>query len=197
MDKNIEKVKSIINAQMNDINALNGINSLILSVCLVDTLAGFYSGYKGELRGNRDRFKKFTEKYLPQHDSYLYEIRCSLAHSFSNTVSNFMFVDSKEYSNVFSETKQILDWKVFDIAKFKVELKNAIDNYFTDLIGSSNAELLANFNIRFTHCVILDDGVIPTVRNMKGDIVKNYNDLDNLGDLPIKLAIFSPTKVKK
>jgi len=197
MQEKIEKIRAVVESQYNEINSLKGINSLILSVCLVDTLAGFYSGYKGELSGNKTRFKKFTEKYLPQHDSYLYEVRCSLAHSFSNTISNFMFVDSSEYSKVFSETKQILDWKIFDIAKFKIEFKSAIDNYFNELNVPENTDLRNNFLIRYSHCGILEDGVIPTVRNLKGEIVKNYNELDNLGDLPIKIAYYDPTKIKK
>ena len=197
MQEKIYKINKVVNDQFNEIKSLNGINSLILSVCLIDTLAGFYSGYKGEVSGNKARFKKFTEKYLPQHDSYLYEVRCSLAHSFSNTISNFMFVDSSEYSKVFSETKQILDWKIFDIAKFKIELKSAIDSYFNDLNKSDNKELRDNFITRYSHCGILEDAAIPTVRNLNGDIVKNYNDLDNLGDLPIKIAVLDPTKVKK
>ena len=97
----IEKVKSVIQNQLYDIKKITGINSLILSVCLVDTLAGFYCGYNGQKNGNKTRYLKFVEKYLQSHKEYLYEIRCNLTHSFSNTISNFMFIDDKEFTSVF------------------------------------------------------------------------------------------------
>ena len=44
--KEIIEIKAAIDIQQKDIESISGINSLIISVCLVDTLAGFYSGYE-------------------------------------------------------------------------------------------------------------------------------------------------------
>ena len=49
----IETVKSVVQNQLDDIKRLSGINSLILSVCLVDTLAGFFCGYTGQKKGTK------------------------------------------------------------------------------------------------------------------------------------------------
>ena len=62
INQNIQKVKLVVEKQLHDINIISGINSLILSVCLIDTLAGFYNGYCGQSTGNKDRYKKFTDK---------------------------------------------------------------------------------------------------------------------------------------
>jgi hypothetical protein len=190
-------VKSVVQNQLDDIKNLTGINSLILSVCLVDTLAGFYCGYNGQKNGNKVRYLKFVEKYLNPHKDYLYEIRCNLTHSFSNTVSNFLFVDNKEFTSVFKETTQILDNPVFNIDKFKEDLTNAINFYFKELANAPSAEILNNFNLRFDSLKILTDSSIPTIRNLKGEIVKNFENLDSLPGLDLKIAIASPTKVKK
>lgn len=193
----IQKVKTIIQAQLEDINKLTGINSLILAVCLVDTLAGFYCGFKGQKNGNKDRYLKFVDKYLKTHQSYLYDVRCNLTHSFSNTVSNFLFIDSKEFSNVFPNTTEILDWKVFNIDIFKKDLQAAIDNYFNELHIIPNDELFANFTLRFEHLNILEDGVIPTIKNLKGEMISTYHELDTLPGIDLKIAMFDQTKIKK
>ena len=193
----IETVKSVVQNQLDDIKNITGINSLILSVCLVDILAGFYCGYNGQKNGNKTRYLKFVEKYLHPHKEYLYEIRCNLTHSFSNTISNFMFVDDKEFTSVFKETTQILDCPVFNIDKFKEDLTNAINFYFEELANTSGTEILNNFNLRSDSLSILTDTFLPTLRNLKGEIVKDYEKLDSLPDLDLKIALASPTKIKK
>lgn len=193
----IETVKSVVQNQLDDIKKITGINSLILSVCLVDTLAGFYCGYNGQKNGNKTRYLKFVEKYLHPHIEYLYEIRCNLTHSFSNTISNFMFVDNKEFTSIFKKTTQILDFPVFNIDKFKEDLTNAINLYFEELANTSSTEILNNFTLRFDSLKILTDASLPTLRNLKGEIVKDYEKLDSLPGLDLKIAIASPIKIKK
>jgi hypothetical protein len=69
VNQKIQKVREVVEKQLLDINRISGISSLILSVCLVDTLAGFSSGYRGQPTGNKDRYKKFTEKYLAEYSN--------------------------------------------------------------------------------------------------------------------------------
>jgi len=192
----IATLKSVVQKQLDDIKQLTGINGLILSVCLVDTLAGFYCGYIGQKNGNKTRYLKFVEKYLHQHKDYLYDIRCNLTHSFSNTVSKFMFIDNKEFSNVFKEATHILDWQIFNIDKFKEDLAIAITAYFEELTNSSSRDILDNFNLRFDRLNILKDTLIPTVRNLNDEMVADYQELESLPGLDLKIAIASPTKVK-
>lgn len=193
----IEKIKTTIEAQLNEIGSISGINSLILSVCLVDTMAGFYCGYEGQRNGNKARYLKFVEHYLIEYKDHLYDVRCNLTHSFSNTLANFMFVDNPEYSKIFPNTEQILDWKIFNIEKFKTDLKSAIDRYFSDLAKTEDQTLIDNFNKRFDYAGILEDAVIPTVRTLDGKMVKNYDDLDELPGTGLKFAVYDPTKTKK
>lgn len=192
---NIQKVKSVISRQMQDIYSISGINSLLLSVCLVDTLAGFYCGYNGQKKGNRDRYKKFSDQYLPDYCSIIYQIRCDLAHSFSNTLSKYYFVDNIEFTNAFGTTVNILDKQTFNIDHFRDSLQKAIENYFSNL--DNDSDLQANFLIRFNYSNILDDGQIGTVRNLAGKLVNKYDDLDSLPGLDLKIAIIDPTKTKQ
>jgi hypothetical protein len=193
----IKKIKSAIENQLKEINSIVGINSLILSVCLVDTMAGFYCGYEGQKGGNKDRYLRFVESYLNEYKDHLYDIRCNLTHSFSNTLANFMFVDNPEYSQVFPHTRKVLDWRIFNIDKFKKDLKEAIDQYFQDLESSNDQGLKENFNKRFDYVGILEDGVLPTVRTLDGKMVKNYDDMDELPGTGIKMALYNPTKLKE
>ena len=195
ISNNIQKVKSVISRQLQDIYSVSGINSLILSVCLVDTLAGFYCGYKGQKKGNRDRYEKFAYKYLPDYCNIIYQVRCDLTHSFSNTLAKYYFVDNIEFTETFGSAVNILDKQTFSIDNFRDSLKKAIENYFSDLNNDPN--LHTNFSIRFNYSNILDDGQIGTVRNLTGKMVKKYDDLDSLPGLDLKIAIADPTKIKQ
>lgn len=195
---NVNKVQTSLCRQLADIKKLEGINSLILSVCLVDTLAGFYSGYDGKQPGgNRKRFEKFVDKYLASHKPYLYDIRCNLTHSFSNTVANFMFVDNTEFTKAFGSSLNIYDSPVFSIDTFKLDLENAFNSYFQDLYNNRVADIQINFQTRFNSFGILQDAVIPTVRNLKGDIINHIEQADTLPGLDLKIMIADPTQIKK
>lgn len=193
----IEAVKSVVQNQLDDIKKISGINSLILSVCLVDTLAGFYCGYTGQKNGNKTRYLKFVERYLHPYKDCLYDIRCNLTHSFSNTISNYIFVDNKEFTSYFKDTTQILNYPIFNIEKFKEHLTNAINLYFVELTNSLKTEIHENFNLRFESLSILDDTFLPTLRNLKGEIVKDFDKLDPVPGLDLKIAVASPAKAKK
>jgi hypothetical protein len=195
--KEIIEIKSAIDIQQKDIEHISGINSLILSVCLVDTLAGFYSGYNGQRGGNKERYLKFVDQYLPKYKDHLYDIRCNLTHSFSNTIANFMFVDNPEFSEVFPNAEKLLDWTIFNIEIFKKDLKTATEKYFFELNSSVDSTLIDNFLKRYNYRGILKDGVIPTMRNQDGKIIKTPEDMDELPGTGIKFASYDPTKTKK
>lgn len=193
----ISNLKIVAQKQLQDIKAISGINSLILSVCLIDTLAGFYCGYNGQKSGNKERFLKFIEAYLTKHKSYLYDLRCNIVHSFSNTVSNFMFVDNKEFTSVYNDIKQLLDWKIFNIDTFKNDLEKAVEAYFNELNNSTNITLLNNFNLRYDSLKVLQDGVFPAMRNSKGEYAFDIEDFDNIPGTDLKSAYYDPIKIKK
>lgn len=193
----IDKVEIVIKNQLADIKAISGINSLILSVCLVDTIAGFYCGYEGQKSGNKTRYLKFVETYLEDYKDHLYDIRCNLTHSFSNTLAKFMFVDDTEYSQVFPNLNKFLDWQVFDIGAFKSRLEESIDMYFQELRTSDDSELLESFNKRLAFAGILQDGVIPTLRTIDGKMVRHISDIKEDPETGLKIALEAPTKTKK
>ena len=195
ISENIQKIKSVVSIQLQDIYSISGINSLLLSVCLVDTLAGFYCGYNGQKTGNKDRYKKFADKYLPEYCNIIYQIRCDLAHSFSNTLSQYYFVDNIEFTTVFGNSINILDKQTFNIDHFRDSLKKAIENYFSDI--SSDSDVQSNFSIRFNYSNILHDGQIGTVRNLTGKMVTKYDELDSLPGLDLKVAVIDPMKTKQ
>lgn len=195
---NVNKTKAALELQLADIKKLTGINSLLLSVCFVDTLAGFYCGYDGKTQGgNKKRYEKFVDKYLASHKSYIYDVRCNLTHSFSNTVANFMFVDNPEFSKVFGTTVSILNSPIFNIDKFKVDLESAFNTYFNDLLNNSESNIQVNFHTRFNGFGILQDGVIGTVRNLKGEIINHIDQADTMPGLNLKIVSFDPTKIKQ
>ena len=195
ISNDIQKVKSVISEQLRDIYSISGINSLLISVYLVDTLAGFYCGYNGQPSGNKVRYKKFADKYRPEYCNIIYQIRCDLAHSFSNTLSKYYFVDNLEFTNAFGNSINILYKQTFNIDHFRDSLQKAIENYFTDII--SDDDLQSNFSIRFNYSNILHDGQIGTVRNFAGKMIAKYEDLDPLPELDLKIAVIDPTKIKQ
>ncbi len=191
----VEKIKHVISVQHGDINKVNGVNSLILSVCLVDTLASFYCGFSGEKYGNKERYSEFVNKYLPDYKNNLYDIRCNLTHSFSNTLSNYMFIDDEEFARVVGYDVKIFGQPVFNIAVLKSDIANAIEKYFSELILDD--DMTKKFLLRYNYLPILEDSVIPTLRNLKGEMVVKYNELDNAGDLNVKMASYDPTAIKQ
>jgi len=194
---NVSKVQTSLQRQLDDIKKLDGINSLILAVCLVDTLAGFYTGHDGKPGGNKKRFEKFVDKYLTTHKAYLYDLRCNLTHSFSNTVANFMFVDNKEFTDVFGSSLSIYGDPLFSINTFKSDLEIACNNYFNELVNNSEVNIQTNFQIRFNVFGILQESNILTVRNLKGELIKHVDQADTLPGLDLKIMRVDPTKFKQ
>lgn len=193
----INKVKTVAQSQVSDIQKIAGINSLILSTCLIDTLAGFYCGYNRQKTGNKDRFLKFVDKYLVGHKAYLYDLRCNIVHSFSNTVANFMFIDDKNFTTVYGDIQQLLDWRIFNIDTFKNDLSSAVENYFNDLLDTNNNQLMTDFNTRFDSLNILGDAVFPAMKNSKGQYVFDINEFDTLPGTDLKFGHYDPIKGKK
>jgi hypothetical protein len=195
ISNSIQKVTSVAFRQLRDIHSISGINSLILSVCLVDTLAGFYTGCNGQRKGkgNKERYKEFADKYLPDYCDIIYEIRCDLAHSFSNTLAKYYFVDNREFTKTFGCTVNILEKQTFNIDHFRDSLSKALEMYFFHL--NTDVNLQTNFSIRFNYANILDDGQIGTVLNLNGKMVSKYEELDSLPGLDLKIAIVDPTRI--
>ena len=44
---------------------------------------------------------------------------------------------------------------------------------------------------------ILTETQLPTLRNLKGELIKDYEKLDSLPGLDLKIAEVSPIKIKK
>jgi hypothetical protein len=197
MQERIEIVKTSVLKQLTDISQLSGINSLILSVCLTDTLAGFYCGFKGDQGGNKKRYNAFLSKYLPAYREKLYDIRCNLTHSFSNTLSGLLFIDNAEFTKVFGADITILGSGVFSIDTFKSYLAGAVERYFQDLSNEENTDLRTNFNVRYEHLGILHDSKIAVMRNLKGEIVSHYDKLDSMPGLDLKIAVADGLPLKK
>jgi hypothetical protein len=193
--KAIGEVVKSLSPQLEDIKNTTTMSSLILSVCLIDTLAGFYCGFEGEGTKHKSRFNKFTEKYLPKYSSFLYDLRNGLVHSFSNQ-SNFMFTESNEFSNAFPNLRKILDKEIFDVNEFKKSIKDAFEEYIHDISDLDNNNLRANFMKRFKKLGIIKEGGIPVLRNSKGEIVSHINDADKLPGTDIPFGIADRVKTK-
>ena len=195
-----EKVKQILTKQLAEINAVSGINSLILSVCFIDALAGFYNGFDAKAekeRKNKEFYNAFTARYLPEYADDIYMIRCKLTHNFSNLMGKLMFVDDSGFTNTFHQLKYFLDLKVFDIHQFRSKLNGAFENYFSDLEQPNNEELRVNFLKRFGYLGILEDSVFPALSNSKGEIIYDIDDCEKIPRVNLPFAFYSPVPVKK
>jgi len=191
----IREVVKSLSPQLKDIKNASTISSLILSVCLIDALAGFYCGFEGEGKRHKSRFNKFTEKYLPKHSSFLYDLRNGLVHSFSNQ-NNFMFAESNEFSDAFPNLCRIFDKEIFKVDEFKKEIENAFEEYIQDIADRDNNDLRANFMKRYKKLGIIKEDVIPILRNLKGEIVSHINDADKLPGTNIPIGITDRIKTK-
>jgi len=197
-DDNVKiKVKTSLRSQLDEIENLHLTSSLILSVCLIDTLAGFHAGYRGEIKGNKMRFNNFITEYLPEYKDDLYELRCNLVHSFSNVTAKYLFHDDDELSAKWGDIQGFMGYKMFDIQKFKLRLRKSFEQYFMDLEKPENISLREGFMIRYHHLGIIEDGVFPATRNLKGEIVRSMDEADTLPGTNIKFVIAAPIQVKK
>lgn len=191
----IREVVKSLSPQLEDIKNASTISSLILSVCLIDTLAGFYCGFEGAGKKHKSRFNKFTEKYLPNHSAFLYDLRNGLVHSFSNQ-SNFIFTESDEFSTAFPHLRKILDKEIFKVNEFKKSIEDAFEEYIQDISDLDNQYLRANFMKRFKKLGIIKEGGIPVLRNSKGEIVSHINDGDKLPGTNIPFGMADRIKTK-
>lgn len=196
MNNEINKVKSILKNHFADIKQTNGIISLILSVCLIDTLAGFYNGYTNEHNKNKNYFNNFVNHYLPDYADDLYKIRCDIVHSFSNSL-NYFFIDDTQFSEAFPSLKSILGSPVLKIDKLKDELFIAIDCYFSDL--EINDDLLVKFNLRSNELGIITPSAIGVMKDLNGNIVSHITDLPDIlhGPSGTKIATLAHVKINK
>lgn len=196
----IREVEKALSSQIEDIKNTSTISCLILSVCLIDVLAGFMAGLQmegSERRESGKRFKNFVEKYLNEYHSFLYEIRNGIVHSFSNPDNNFMFVMNSEFINAFPDLKRLLNKQIFDVVEFKDALAKAHDGFFQDVGDLENIELRENFMKRFSKFGIIKDGVIGIGRNLQGEIISNIEQADRLPGMNVPIMIADTIKVKK
>lgn len=193
MNKN--DIKTILEKQLGDIEKTSNVSSLILSVCLIDTLSGFFNGYIGQHGKNKKFFIRFVKRYLPNYNAEdLYTLRCDVVHSFGNSLQ-FILVDNKDFSNAFPNIQSILGTPIFKVDYLKNELKIALEKYFIDL--ESDNTLLDNFNKRLNYLGILSPSTLPTVSDLNGKIISKYEDGTDLGDTGLKIMMINPTNVNK
>ncbi len=189
-------VKKSLSNQIEDIKKTSTMSSLILSVCLVDTLSGFYCGYEGKGKGHEKRFNKFTKEFLPEYSNFLHDLRNNLVHSFSNRDLNFMFILNQDFFDAFPNIERILSMKVFNVHKFKEAIYSCFEKYFGLLEESENLDLRANFMKRYTALGIIKDRILPVMRNMEGNIVSNINNADKMPTTNIPFGTIEALKTK-
>jgi hypothetical protein len=194
----IREVDKALSIQVEDIKNTSTMSSLILSVCLIDTLAGFYGGYQGNGSGTeRKRFEKFTKKYLPNYASNLYKVRSDLVHSFTNT-SNFMFTTKDEFTKAFPSINKVFDTPLFDTVDFKEAIVKAYQLFLEDVGDLANMDLRANFMSRYKSVGIIKDGVIGAVRDIKSGKIVSKIDTNKPFDPENPLIFYAdPIKIKK
>jgi len=191
----ITKVEASLAKQMTDIESTSNISAIILSVCIIDCLSGFHSGYEGKGSRHKSRFNKFTKEYLPIYEDFLYDLRSDLLHSFSNSL-NLLFADDHEFLKSFPGIHTILGKKIFDIIQFKSELKEAYSQYFCDVGDLENEKLRSNFMKRYKSLGLIDDYNFPVLRNFKGDIKTNIEDMDRMSKNGFPIGFGDTIKLK-
>jgi hypothetical protein len=189
----IREVDKALSPQIEDIKNASTVSCLILSVCLIDTLSGFMTNEKKVGK----RFKAFTERYLPEHKDYLYEIRNAIVHSFTNPDNNFMFVMSDEFFQAYPHLEQLIDKKIFNVLKFKEALINAYNLFLQDVGDLVNQELRENFMNRYKKSGIIKDGMIGVMRNLQGKIVSQIDDFPRLPGLDVPFGIADTVRIKR
>lgn len=96
---------------------------------------------------------------------------------------------------MFGNSINILDRQTFNIDHFRKALCHAFQNYFADV--GNNSITANNFNIRFDYSNILEDGALPTLRNFDRELVRNFEELDNLAGFDFKIAMAAQIEIKK
>jgi len=190
------KVKESLTKCIEDAEKTSSTSSLILCVCLIDALSGFFNGYIGQRGENKEFFKKFSKKYLPNFDSdKLYTLRCDVVHSYSNSLG-FMIFDNEEFSKKFPDVESIFGSEVIRVDELRKDLKISLDKYFSDV--RSDNELLDKFNKRFEFLGILIHSDIPTVTDLDGNMLNcSYEDIPESGTPGLKVVRINPTKFVK
>jgi len=191
----ITKVESSLSKQMLDVEKTSNISAMILSVCIVDCLSGFHGGYEGKGSRHKSRFNKFTKEYMPKYADFLYKLRSDLLHNFSNSL-NLLFADNHEFLNSLPGIHTILGKKIFDIIQFKSNLKEAYAQYFCDVGDLENEKLRSNFMKRYKSLGLIDDYSFPVLRNFKGEIKSDINEMDRMPESGFPIAIGDSIKLK-
>jgi|GEM_PF-1340687 len=191
----IERVNKALSPQMNDVFNTSTMSSLILSVCLIDTLSSFHSGFEGKGSKHKARFNKFTKQYLPEYTDLLYNLRNDVIHSFSN-LSNLLFTESEEFKSTFPQLKSILGKEVFDVKKFKNRMVEVYNEFLSDVGDLENNDLRSNFMKRYKSLGIISDFNIPVMKNFKGEIKTHIDEMDRLPGTDIPIGFAHPIKTK-
>jgi hypothetical protein len=191
----IKAVNKSLSLQMNDMYHSSTMSSLILSVCIIDALAGFYSGYEGKGTSHKSRFNKFILKYLPAYVDLLHSVRNGLIHSFAN-LSNLLFTDNDEFKKVFPKVGSIFSKEIFDVQKFKDDMVRVYNEYLMEVSEVENKDLRSNFLKRYKSLGIIQDFNVPVFKNMKGEITAHIDDMDRLPGTNIPFGSMHPLKFK-
>ena len=131
------------------------IGALILGVCALDVLGGFYAGVKIT---KPKTFKDFIEEYLPNQEIYIdsgvYEnMRCNLVHGYST--EGFKYTDEFPAKHLQKDEEDGNFW--IHVDTFLWEVETAARDYLDDL--SKKDELWPLFKKRWKHAPLL--GPIP------------------------------------
>ncbi len=127
------------------------IGALILGVCALDVLGGFYAGVE---KTEGKTFKDFIEKYLPNQKTYIssgvYEnMRCNLVHGYST--EGYKYTDEFPAKHLQKDEKDGNLW--IHIDTFIWEVETATRKYLDDL--SAKDELWNHFKDRWKHAPLL------------------------------------------
>ncbi len=193
----IKEVDKTLSVQVEDIKNTSTMSSLILSVCLIDTLSGFYGGYQGKGNSERSRFENFTKQYLPKYAAKLYKVRSYLLHSFTNT-SNFMFVATSEFSEAFPNISGFEGMPFFNLVEFKEAVIKSYENFLQDVGEVENRDLRSRFMSRYKSVGIIKDDSILVMREKKDGKIVSKIDPNRPFDPANPITFYADTiKTKK
>jgi len=192
----IREVDKVLSQQINDIKIISTTSALILTVCLVDTLSGFFAGKSDTKNDGGIAFDNFAQKYLPKYSLTLRKFRNGLVHSMHN-VHNYFFIQSEEFNNAFPGLKNILGHELFQVEEFKSAVYKAYEEYIQDISDLGNTDLRTKFLNRYDSLGIIKSGVIGVVKNFSGKIIQNVNDLERVPGSNIGFGITDTIDIKK
>jgi hypothetical protein len=124
------------------VRALHGksqMGAFILSSCLIDHLAYFYSPIGTEDSKSGKRFTQFASQYLPSYDAVrLYKaLRCRLVHNYTEGGS-YQFVCDQKARHLTQDTDTGRTF--LNLQDFMSDLREAMNRFFSDALSGQTVE---------------------------------------------------------